>query len=57
MDHIGIEKQCGYVQVALEKAVVPSPSYLSHIERAVKKTSLESLVQITEVLGGLWIGC
>ena len=43
-------KQCGYTQERLAEAANLSASYLSHIERGSKKTSLESLSRLATAL-------
>jgi len=45
-----LRKHRGYTQEALAEAADLSASYLSHIERAAKKASLESLVRLAVAL-------
>lgn len=44
-------KRCGYTQEELGLSINTSGPYISNIERAVKKPSLENLADIAEVLG------
>ena len=44
-------KRCGYTQEELGLSIDTSGPYISNIERAVKKPSLENLADIAEVLG------
>lgn len=44
-------KRYGYTQEELGLSIDTSGSYISNIERAVKKPSLENLADIAEVLG------
>lgn len=58
LDYSGIGKQiriyrkrCGYTQEELGLSINTSGPYISNLERAVKKPSLENLADIAEVLG------
>ena len=44
-------KHCGYTQEELGLSINTSGPYISNLERAVKKPSLENLAEIAEVLG------
>ncbi len=58
LDYIGIgkririyRKHCGYTQEELGLSINTSGPYISNLERAVKKPSLENLADIAEALG------